>query len=508
LSTARYGRSGWNSRRSATTSTPSSSSGSRARIDRCEVGQAQRAGGGEAHAREAIAVGDRAADHQRQRAGRLGDHGVGLTVRDVDVDLAEAEALGDLLGGGGDRAVLGPQAIAAGHAVRAQIDADVLGEAIAEQRHHLAQAGAEGGGPEQLVGLGAEQAVERQRTRGDRVLGLAADQAREIDRGAMHRALPDHAGVVPRARDPRQHAERAGLEAAGQALAHGRGDHAEVDADRRGVARGLVELDERAQRDIAVGRGVDRELVRALGLAAIGEALGEDAPDAVQVRDLAQRHGLVLDQALAGAERHAPLAGGDAEIGEPLERGLVVGIVGQHALERADGGRRVGQAIGVDHAEAVVDVAQHGGLALEAGPGQERVGGVAPRALLPRDVRQRGDRAQIRRRAIDDRAVVVLGALAILEEVAGQLGDRAVQRDPLGAVGLDGEPLLEQRRQRLVLALLVEEQPQAHEGVEVMRIGGERGAQRVDRALPGERAIHERDAGEVPQPWRARRRRR
>jgi hypothetical protein len=117
----------------------------------------------------------------------------------------------------------------------------------------------------------------------------------------------------------------------------------------------------------------------------------------VQVRDLARRLGLVLDQPLARAERHAPLAGGDAEVGEPLERGLVVGVVGEHALEGADRRGRIGQPIGVDHAEAEVDVAQHSRVALEAGSGQERVGGLAPRALLPGDVRQRGDRAQVGR---------------------------------------------------------------------------------------------------------------
>ncbi len=55
-------------------------------------------------------------------------------------------------------------------------------------------------------------------------------------------------------------------------------------------------------------------------------------------------------------------------------------------------------------------------------------------------------------------------------------------------------------RTALVLALLVEQEPQPDEGVGVLGIGGQRGAERVDRALAGQRPIHQRDAGQVPQP--------
>jgi hypothetical protein len=53
-----------------------------------------------------------------------------------------------------------------------------------------------------------------------------------------------------------------------------------------------------------------------------------------------------------------------------------------------------------------------------------------------------------------------------------------------------------------VLALLVEQEPQADEGVEVPGIGGQGLAQRVDGALAGQGAIHERDAGQVPEASR------
>jgi hypothetical protein len=59
----------------------------------------------------------------------------------------------------------------------------------------------------------------------------------------------------------------------------------------------------------------------------------EDPGDPVQVTRAAIRVGLVLDQPLAGAERELPLADLGREIGEPDQRVLVVGLVGQRALE-------------------------------------------------------------------------------------------------------------------------------------------------------------------------------
>ena len=69
----------------------------------------------------------------------------------------------------------------------------------------------------------------------------------------------------------------------------------------------------------------------------------------------------------------------------------------------------------------------------------ESIGTLGPRALLPRDVGERADRAHVGRHRVDDRAVVALGRLAVLEHVARQLGDGAVELELLALILLDEE---------------------------------------------------------------------
>ena len=91
------GKSAWNSRSSATTRTPRSSIGSRAEIA-SEAWASLSAPPAANRIVSPPAPAIAAADDQRHRAGRLGDHEPGLAVRDVDVDLAEPQAGGDRLG--------------------------------------------------------------------------------------------------------------------------------------------------------------------------------------------------------------------------------------------------------------------------------------------------------------------------------------------------------------------------------------------------------------------------
>jgi hypothetical protein len=81
----------------------------------------------------------------------------------------------------------------------------------------LAQAGGHRGRPHQLVGLGPDQAGDRDRRGGRAELGVGAEQAGDVDGVPVDRGLAGHAGVVAGARDPRQHPERAALEVAGDA---------------------------------------------------------------------------------------------------------------------------------------------------------------------------------------------------------------------------------------------------------------------------------------------------
>ena len=206
---------------------------------------------------------------------------------------------------------------------------------------------------------------------------------------------------------------------------------------------------------------------------------------------------LVLDEPLARAERELPLAGGGREIGEANQRVFVVGREAERALERHQRERHVDEPVGVDQAEPVAQRLQDVGLALEAGARHERIGGVLPGALLPRDVGDRGVRAQIVRIAGEDRAVVLFRGVAIRQEVAMQLGERAVELDLRVRIVLDREAPGEQRREIVVVRVLLEQDAQAEERVAVAGLGLERAAERRHRLVADQRLVHQRHAGEV-----------
>jgi len=217
----------------------------------------------------------------------------------------------------------------------------------------------------------------------------------------------------------------------------------------------------------------------------------------MQVGRAAIRIGFVLDEPLARAESQLPLSGARREIREADQRVLVVGLVRQRPLERLEGHRNVDQAIGVDQAEPVAQRLEHLGRVLEPRALHERLRGFLPVALLPRDVGDRGVCTQIVAIRVEDGAVVHLRGVAIRQEVAMQLGERAVQLDLRGRVGLDGEAVREQRGEVVVVRVFLEEDAQPQEAIAVPRIGLERAAERRHRLLADERLVHQRHAGEV-----------
>jgi hypothetical protein len=100
---------------------------------------------------------------------------------------------------------------------------------------------------------------------------------------------------------------------------------------------------------------------------------------------------------------------------------------------------------------------------------------------------------------LEDGLVVPLGGVAVGQEVAVQLGHRAMQGDPLVDVGLDVEPLRQQGGEVVVVGVFLEQDAGAHEGVAVGRLGRQRHPQRRQRAVTVERPVHQRDRGEVGQ---------
>ncbi len=92
---------------------------------------------------------------------------------------------------------------------------------------------------------------------------------------------------------------------------------------------------------------------------------------------------------------------------------------------------------------------------------------------------------------------MLLGRVAVRQEVPVELGERAVQLGLGVAVGLDLEPPGEQARQLLVVALLLEQDPQPEERVAVAGIGLERALERLHRAIADQRLVHQHHAGEV-----------
>ena len=162
----------------------------------------------------------------------------------------------------------------------------------------------------------------------------------------------------------------------------------------RGHVPGLaIELDEPLQRLVVGRRTVEREVERALGTLGISEPLLEDPRDAMQMqRALVGILGR-LDESLARAECELPLAGLRREVRQPDERVFVVGLVAQCALERLQRHRWIIQAIRVEQTQAIEQRREYLRIALEPCACEQRIGGLLPIALLPRDVRDRRVRA-------------------------------------------------------------------------------------------------------------------
>src|SRR3569623_1550041 len=284
-----------------------------------------------------------------------------------------------------------------------------------------------------------------------------------------------------------------------RARAHRAGDAVEVHADALHVARIAIELDELRQRLVVRRCAVEREVQGALGALHVAEALLEDPRAAVQVLRTLVGILLALDEAFTRAARELPLLRLRREVGEANERVLVDEHVGERALERLERERHVDEPIGVDQTEPVAQRLEDLRIALELRARHQRIRCLLPRALLPRDVGDRRVRAQVVRIGGEDLAVVQLRAVAIAEEVAVELGERAMDRDLRAAVGLVLEAVREQRGELVVVAVFFEQDAQPQECVLVSRISLERLLERGHRLLADERLVYQHDAGEVIQ---------